>query len=157
MSKEIEEYIENIMTTFPDMNQSHRRMMQKVGCHQQKKIDELYGNNCALLDTISWWKSREKNWMKNNDENLDKIQDLEAEVEKMEHILENNLLCRKMDKKKIDELEEKLEKAVKKINYALSQKDQDYGMDSVYDIHQFRQRKVFSILEETLEEIEKGE
>lgn len=39
--KIFEEYIEGIMTTFPDMNQSHRRVMQKVGYHQQKKIQEL--------------------------------------------------------------------------------------------------------------------
>ena len=37
----LEKYIEDIMVTFPDVNQSHRRMMQKVGYHQQKKIDEL--------------------------------------------------------------------------------------------------------------------
>lgn len=37
----IEEYIEEIMRTFPEVNQSHRRMMQKVGYYQQKKIDEL--------------------------------------------------------------------------------------------------------------------
>lgn len=40
-----------------------------------------------------------------------KIDELKAEVEKMELILENNLLCRKNDYKKIQDLETKLHKA----------------------------------------------
>jgi chromosome segregation ATPase len=49
---------------------------------------------------------------------------------------------------------DKLEEAV---NYALYQKDQDYGMESVYDIHTIRQRKVFSILQEVLDEVDRIE
>jgi hypothetical protein len=49
---------------------------------------------------------------------------------------------------------DKLEEAV---NYALYQKNQDYGMESVYDIHTIRQRKVFSILQEVLDEVDRLE
>lgn len=59
--------------------------------------------------------------------------------------------------KKLQATEEENKILKEAIEYAISQKEQEYGMESVYDIHQFRQRKVFSILEEALEKVRGGE
>jgi len=91
-------------------------------------------------------------------DNWKRYKDLEAEVEKMELILENNLLCRKNDKKKIDELEAKLNRCRKKF-YEL------YGDISFFnhnenDFFKFVEKEFperFKNLGVFVEEIEKGE
>lgn len=74
------------------------------------------------------------------------INPLRVEIKKMELILENNLLCRKMDKKKIDELEAKLE-------------HKDYILDlwKRFVDTEYPEGKTLDAYSETLEEIEEGE
>lgn len=53
----------------------------------------------------------------------------------------------------LDEFEDKLSKLTSAITYALAQEDNNYGMEP-YEAHEFRERKVFSILREALEDID---
>lgn len=56
---------------------------------------------------------------------------------------------------KIDKLEAANKVLVEAVEYSLEQKDQKYGMESVFDIHIFRQIKIFSILDEALTEVKR--